>query len=660
MKSREELLRGAVGKLRPESSLREKVLSGPQRRVYRRPAVRRLSLVGAACLAVLAVMILLPSLLDLSVEPTGGAGESVQDTPSLSIEGGESKSDGAEGLDGQEETVQSILIGVMNDGSYLDAVAVTVIDPLSERVSCLFVSSSCAVDVENEGAVPIGELYRIGGVELFETKVEELLDIAVDGAVVLSYDALASFVDAEGGTSVFLLDNEAAYLNECNATLRGLSTEYTAGACQLDGQEAMWLLLFTADGENQLTSRSGRRVALAESLWAESNLAETPAHVEELLAGALDTTLPELPDEKTIASHLLYQFDCIAVPDDPMSVETDYDAEGRELTLYDLSELRERVKDFLISEEMEDMLSSTYLPPYDGGELSPQDQAVAEAFLAICERDTDGLSVSIPAVSLVSWDGPDENGMISASAACLCRRFRLEGMILDAEDSDQLMAASFRFQEQEDGSYRRLSTDGLLLNSSEDFEDFGAYLELTGGDEETAIQIYDILVGSNGVMLYDAIDAALASYRTENGLEDRITGCEMSVYASMMTPVSPPFVDTLTVPEGTELTVESPEGWSFVPEHPQLLLQYLQQETYSYLGRYQFFDEPYGYCFVLISPDGSEEHRLMVTESGFLLVDGVYVYEMPRFVEDGDFGSILNEEYERAQESGTLNTGFQP
>lgn len=32
MKSREELLRGAVGKLRPESSLREKVLSGPQRR----------------------------------------------------------------------------------------------------------------------------------------------------------------------------------------------------------------------------------------------------------------------------------------------------------------------------------------------------------------------------------------------------------------------------------------------------------------------------------------------------------------------------------------------------------------------------------------------------------------------------------------------------
>ena len=198
------------------------------------------------------------------------------------------------------------------------------------------------------------------------------------------------------------------------------------------------------------------------------------------------------------------------------------------------------------------------------------------------------------------------------------------------------------------------------MNSSEDFENFAAYLDLTGGDEETAIQIYDILVGSNGVMLYDAIDAALASYRTENGLEDRITGCEMSVYASMMTPVSPPFVDTLTVPEGTELTVESPEGWSFVPEQPQLLLQYLQQERYSYLGRYQFFDEPYGFCFVLISPDGSEEHRLMVTDSGFLLVDGVYVYEMPRFVEDGDFGSILNEEYERAQESGTLNSGFQP
>ena len=105
----------------------------------------------------------------------------------------------------------------------------TVTDPLSERVSCLFVSSSCAVDVENEGAVPIGELYRIGGVELFETKVEELLDIAVDGAVVLSYDALASFVDAEGGTSVFLLDNEAAYLNECNATCGGFRRSIPRG-----------------------------------------------------------------------------------------------------------------------------------------------------------------------------------------------------------------------------------------------------------------------------------------------------------------------------------------------------------------------------------------------------------------------------------------------
>ena len=63
---------------------------------------------------------------------------------------------------------------------------------------------------------------------------------------------------------------------------------------------------------------------------------------------------------------------------------------------------------------------------------------------------------------------------------------------------------------------------------------------------------------------------------------------------------------------------------------------------------------------MLISPDGSEEHRLLVTYSGFLLVDGVYVYEMPQFMNDGDFGSILNEEYQRAQESGTLSAGFQP
>lgn len=658
MKSREDLLRGAVGKLRPENSLREKVLSGAGRAPSCRPVVRRFSLAGAACLAVLAVFLLLPGLLDVSVLTPDGAGASAQDTPSLSIESGEEQ--GAAAPDGQEDSARSILIGVMNDGAYLDAVAVAETDPLSERVSCMFVGSSCAVDVEGTGSVPIGELYRLGGAELFETKVEELLDLSVDGAVVLSYDALASFVDAEGGASVFLLGSEAAYLNECNDTLRGVATEYTEGTWRLDGQEAMWFLLFSADGENQLTSRSGRRVALAESIWSEASAGETSAHLEDLLAGALDSTLPALPDEETIASRLSYRFDCIAVPDDPMSIETGYDAEGRELTLYDLSELRQRVKDFFLSEEIGDMLASTVLPPYAGGELSPEEQAAAAAFLEICGQDTDGLSVTVPAVSLASWEGPDGDGVITASAACLCRRYRLEGNVLMMEGGDQKLAASFRFLDRGDGSFRLLSTDALLTDDGESFGDYQAYLDLTGGNEEAAVQLFDLLVGAQGAPLSDGIESALMAYRADNGLQDRLFACEVPLYATVMTPVSLPITGTLTIPEGTVIEVESGEGWSFVPERQQEFRAYFEQEEYSYVGRFRLFDAPAGLRFLLKAPDGSVEHELTIVPDGCLLADGLYVYELPRFLDEGDFGTLLSEEYQRALESGELGEGFEP
>ena len=339
---------------------------------------------------------------------------------------------------------------------------------------------------------------------------------------------------------LILLPLEAAFLSEWSEAMAETPKSFAAGSCRLSGQEAVWLLTFSADGENQLTSRSGRRVALAESVWAEANTSETPAQLAELFASALDSTLPELPDEKTLASRLTYRFDCIALPDDPMSVETGYDAEGRELTLYDVAELRERVKEFLLSAETEEALSSTYLPQYDGAELSPEDRAVAEAFLQIYnERETGEPGVVIPAVQTVSWEGPDEDGVVSVSAACLLRRCRLDGLLLSTDD--RLMAASFRLLAQEDGGYRRISTAGLLTDSAEDFERPSAYTELTGGDAQAASALYELLAERGGADLDVGFAAALASYRTQNGLEDTIAGYQLSPYSSLMTAFSPPW-----------------------------------------------------------------------------------------------------------------------
>ena len=90
MKSREDMLRDSVRKLRPEASLREKVLAGGQGRRARRPAVRRMALAGAFCMVLLACAALIPGILR-GMEPavagpaTAGA-SSPEDAPSLTAE----------------------------------------------------------------------------------------------------------------------------------------------------------------------------------------------------------------------------------------------------------------------------------------------------------------------------------------------------------------------------------------------------------------------------------------------------------------------------------------------------------------------------------------------------------------------------------------------
>ncbi len=649
MKTREELLRGAVGKLRPENSLREKVLSGEGRGKPRRPAVRRLSLVGAACMAVLAVAILLPSLLNAPLEPMEGAGAA--DTPSLSIGGDAAQDTG--------EDASWLLLGVANEGGYLDAVAVVAADPLSERVSCLFVSGSCAVETQEAGTVPLGELCRLGGAELFETAVEQTLDISVDGAVVVTYDALAGYIDGEGGASILLLENEADYLNVCNQTLRGVETAYTEGLWGLDGQEAVWLLQFSAEGENQLTSRSGRRVALAESLWEQADPEETPARVAELLAGAQSSTLAELPDEETIAARLAYSFDCTAVPDDPMSVETGWDAEGRELTSFDLTALRERVKDFFLSEEMEDMLSSTYdssyVSAFGGAGLTPQEQAVFEAFGQLYGGFAPGeLPVTLPFVRLIDWEAPDEDGYETVLAACFLQSYESDRGLLNRAGSE-LTFARFRFCGEEDG-YRCASIDGVLTSSMGDFDSYDGYVELTDGDRELAAQLYALRLEDGSGELREEAAAALANCREQYGLEGAILGYEWD--NAMMTTLYPPIVDTLAVPEETTLEVEAAEGWRFFPDNGEELLAYFSRETYQYIGRYQFFGEPDGVRFVLTAPDGTVL-ELLVSGDGFLVAGDGYVYELPQFL-SGDFEILLSEAYQRALESGEIEGEFQP
>ena len=635
MKSREDLLRGAVGKLRPESSLRDKVLSGANGSSRGRPAVRRFSLVGAACLAVLAVAILLPSLLTVSVEPVTGPGAQANDTPSLSVEQGDEV---------EASLTQSVLIGIANDGMYLDAVAVVTADPLGERVACMFLSSSCVVNTDSVGSVAVGELYRIGGAELFQKEVETMLDISVDGAVIFSYDALASYIDAEGGASVYLLEDEAAYLNGCNLDLRGVETNYTAGSYHLDGQEAVWFLRFSADGENQLTSRSGRRVALAESLWEGSDADRTPAGIQELLAGALESTLSEPVEEKSIASLLSYRFDCTAFPDDTMQTDGAYDGEGWEMMLDDLPSLRAKVKDFLLSDEMKDRLSSVYLPPYESAERTEIQRAVEEAFLDMTGmRSESSVEVAVPAVWLYSATPAPDSRQVSCVTFGLCVRFRLDGTAL-CEEEKAFLGARLLLEENEDGTYELQAVEEYLDPSLSEFPDEEMYLSLAQGDEQIAAHMYHWVVDLGGAPYWDDLDLAIQEYRSFYGLDDTLLSYEMEGLPVLLTEESP-LEGVLDSSEYDQIFVETGDGFAFYPERGEELLAILRDQDWGFEGRFSSLSET-GLRITLLDADGSAAHWLLFSTDGALIVDFVYRYEIPQSLYDSDFSRILSEEWQ--------------
>ena len=126
-----------------------------------------------------------------------------------------------------------------------------------------------------------------------------------------------------------------------------------------------------------------------------------------------------------------------------------------------------------------------------------------------------------------------------------------------------------------------------------------------------------------------------------------------------MTAFSPPFYDVLTFEEGTQLTIESSEGWRFTADNSEELLSYFEQAAYQYIGRYQLFDEAQGVSFLLTDPDGSVDLTLTGSNYGFLAADGTHLYAMPEFIYDSDFSILLSDAYQRALESGTLEQ-FQP
>ena len=174
-----------------------------------RPAVRRFSLAGAACLCVLAVAILLPELLRVAVVQPQSPDAQAAGTPSLSIAGsGESES-----MD-VESPVSSLLTAVINGSGDVLAVSAVQVDRQEQVVRSACVDPSCVVeDTASGAAMSLLDLFREGGAQGLETAVEELLGIELDGALVFTNGDLASCIDAGGGVEVFLLPQEAELIN---------------------------------------------------------------------------------------------------------------------------------------------------------------------------------------------------------------------------------------------------------------------------------------------------------------------------------------------------------------------------------------------------------------------------------------------------------------
>ena len=149
----------------------------------------------------------------------------------------------SEALGGEDVGVSNILIAgnssddVGHGGATLtDSIMVASINTATNKMTLISIPRDFWVSVDGYGSMKINAVYTIGGMDLLQSTVEEILGITINHQVLINYAAFQQAIDAVGGIDITIESSDSRGIYDPNMNLI-----LTNGTQHLDGATALKL-----------------------------------------------------------------------------------------------------------------------------------------------------------------------------------------------------------------------------------------------------------------------------------------------------------------------------------------------------------------------------------------------------------------------------------
>jgi len=149
----------------------------------------------------------------------------------------------SESLSGEDTGYSNILIaGNSSDdadhggAALTDSIMVASINISTNQVTLVSIPRDFWVYIDNYGSMKINAVYEIGGIELLQSTVEQILGITINHYALINYTALKEVTDAVGGIDIEITSSDSRGIFDPNMNLT-----LTNGIQHLDGETTLKL-----------------------------------------------------------------------------------------------------------------------------------------------------------------------------------------------------------------------------------------------------------------------------------------------------------------------------------------------------------------------------------------------------------------------------------
>lgn len=148
-------------------------------------------------------------------------------------------------------------------GGNSDSIMFFNIDPLNQRINAVSIPRDSYVEIPDYGWHKVNAAFPFGGIDLSIKTISSMIDMPIDGYVVLQLDIIPKLIDQLGGVHIFV-DKDMYYVD--NAA--NLHINLKKGWQKLNGKQAHDFMRFRMDALGDI-NRIKRQQALTEELVKE-------------------------------------------------------------------------------------------------------------------------------------------------------------------------------------------------------------------------------------------------------------------------------------------------------------------------------------------------------------------------------------------------------